>query len=80
MADLQKGNMAGVAAKGGKNINGGASDQAGHWDTDYSDIAALRARLAAISGTTYTAARLNAMTMNDMIYAVRLNDSPGTIK
>lgn len=37
-------------------------------------IATLRARLTAISGTTYTAARLDAMTKNDMCYAVRLND------
>lgn len=38
------------------------------------DVGALRARLAAINGTFYTAAILNQMTMNDMIYAVRIND------
>lgn len=38
------------------------------------DIAALRARLTAISGTTYPAAVLDKMTMNDMIFAVRIAD------
>lgn len=39
------------------------------------DIAALRARLAAISGY-YTATVLDKMTRNDMIYAIRINDEP----
>lgn len=46
---------------------------------NYGSITALKARLTAISGTTYTAARLASMTVNDMLYAVRLNDDPGTI-
>lgn len=46
---------------------------------NYASISALRTRLAAISGTTYTAAVLNTMTVNDMVYAVRLNDDSGTI-
>lgn len=42
-------------------------------------INALRTRLAALSGTTFTAARLDAMTENDMLYALRLHtaDSAG---
>ena len=39
------------------------------------DIKGLRTRLAAISGTSYTAARLNAMTKNDLIYAIRVASS-----
>jgi len=41
---------------------------------NYDSIANLRARLTAISGTTFTAARMDAMTVNDMYYAIRLND------
>lgn len=41
---------------------------------NYASITALRARLAAISGATFTTARLDAMTVNDMVYAVRVND------
>lgn len=46
---------------------------------NYASIAALKARLTAISSTTWTTARMNQMTINDLIYAVRLNDDPGTI-
>jgi hypothetical protein len=41
---------------------------------NYASDATLDARLTAISGTTYTAARLRAMTWNDKVYAVRLSD------
>lgn len=43
------------------------------------DIASMITRLKAISSTTYTDARLAAMTPNDMIYAIRLNDEAGGI-
>lgn len=46
---------------------------------NYGSVGALRTRLAAINGTYYTAARLNTMSVNDMQYAVRLNDDPTTI-
>lgn len=46
---------------------------------NYSSITALKARLTAISGTAYSAANLNRMTVNDMVYALRLNDDPTTI-
>lgn len=46
---------------------------------NYLSVTALKARLTAISGTSYTAARLNTMTINDMIYAVRLNDDAASI-
>lgn len=38
-------------------------------------ISAMRTRLAAINPTYYTSARLDAMTENDMVYALR--DTPG---
>jgi hypothetical protein len=46
---------------------------------NYASETALNARLTAISGTTYSAAKLEQMTLNDKIYAVRLNDDPTTI-
>jgi hypothetical protein len=46
---------------------------------NYTDIADMRARLTAISGTIYTAARLDQMTQNDMVYAIRLNDDAAGI-
>lgn len=46
---------------------------------NYASITALRARLTAINATSYTATRMNQMTVNDLIYAVRLNDDPASI-
>lgn len=46
---------------------------------NYTSISAMRTRLAAISGTTYTTAVLDQMSVNDMVYALRVNDDPGTI-
>lgn len=87
MADQQVGNGAGVpavhtgAGTQKTNMTGdNTSPQDGYTDTDLSDIAAMRARLAAIDAGLYTAAYLNKMTMNDMVYAIRLNDAPTTIK
>jgi hypothetical protein len=83
MTQLQIGNVAGVAAvggTGGKNINGGDNVQAGFTDPDMATVAAMRARLTAISATTYSATELNKMTYNDMVYALRLADNPATVK
>jgi hypothetical protein len=41
---------------------------------NYASSSTLDARLTAISATSYSASRLNSMTVNDKIYAVRLND------
>lgn len=41
---------------------------------NYIDIASIDVRLAAINGTLYTQARLNSMTLNDKLYALRLSD------
>jgi len=84
MADeqVQVGNNLGVAARGGTggtNINGGNNVGAGLDDDDCDTINAMRARLAAIDAGFYTAAKMNSMTMNDMAYAIRVNDNAGTI-
>lgn len=88
MADQQVGNVLGVAAvdNGGgtnkPNLNGGGTGapQGGLIDPDSMTIAAMRARLATIDAGYYTAARLNAMSVNDMRYAIRVADFPDTIK
>ena len=49
-------------------------------DASMKDITAKRARLTAINATTFTAARLNTMTENDMLYAIRMNDDAAGIK
>lgn len=43
------------------------------------NVATMRARLAAISGTTFTTAVLEKMTENDMVYALRVLDYPQTV-
>ncbi len=40
--------------------------------SDLGSVAGLRARLGLINGTYFTATRLNSMTKNDMVYAVRV--------
>ena len=80
MADYQVGLVdPGFNAAAGTQQNGGTNAQTGHWDADYNTVAAMRTRLAAISAGTYTAAYLNRMTVNDMVYAIRVNDSIATI-
>lgn len=44
--------------------------------TNTEDIQSMRARLTAISATAYSSANLDAMTLNDMIYALRTADDP----
>lgn len=88
MADQRLGNRMGVAAAnvgGGtnkSNINGAGTGapQGEHDDTDYTSITALRARLSTLDAGFYTAARLNTLSYNDMVYAVRLADAASTIK
>lgn len=85
MADLQIGNVHGVAAAHvgdadtPTNINGNDVPDAGYFDADQVTIAAMKTRLAAIDGDYYTDAVLDAMTVNDMAYAIRLNDAAATI-
>ena len=46
---------------------------------NYASVSTLRTRLTAISATAYSAVNLDAMTVNDMIYALRLNDDAAGI-
>ena len=47
---------------------------------NYDNINDLRTRLAALNAGYYTATRLDQMTMNDMIYALRtISDSAGIV-
>lgn len=39
---------------------------------NYGQVSTLRSRLTALSATSYTAARLDSMTSNDMVYALRV--------
>lgn len=48
-------------------------------EVNYSDIASLDARLTAIDAAYYTAGRLQQMTFNDKVYAVRSNDDSASI-
>lgn len=79
MARLQVGNIHDVAARAGQNINGGDDDGAGFADADMLTIDAMRARLNTIDSSAYSSANLDAMTTNDMVYALRVHDSAGTI-
>lgn len=89
MADQQIGNQLGVAAahtgSGTQRTNltgSNTSPSNGFDDANVNDdsIATMKTRLAAINGTYFTAARLNTMTVNDMVYALRLADNPTTIR
>jgi hypothetical protein len=48
--------------------------------TNLADVAALRARLTAAAAASYPASRLDKMTKNDMVYAVRLIDEAAGLK
>lgn len=65
---------------GYSNFNGGAGPGAGFSINQAMTIDEMRARLTAISGTTYSAAELDKMTYNDLVYALRVNDASGSIK
>lgn len=88
MADQTIGNQHGVAAVsiGGVNNktnlsgNTGTNPQTGFEMDNADTITALRTRLQAISATTYSDAQLDKMTYNDLIYALRVNDFPTSIK
>jgi hypothetical protein len=46
---------------------------------NYDSLADMDTRLLAISGTTFPQTRLDQMTQNDKIYALRLLDDAGTL-
>lgn len=89
MADQQIGNQPGVAAvhtgsgTQRSNMTGSNTGAGNGWDdTNANDdsIATMKTRLTVINAGYFTAARLNAMTANDMLYALRQADFPTTIK
>lgn len=48
--------------------------------SNYVSITAMRSRLTTINAAYYTTTRLDKMTVNDMVYAIRVADDPTTIK
>lgn len=77
MADSDIGELAGFVDKRRvKGQTGSSLATSGNYDS----VGTMRTRLAAINGTYYTTARLNSMTENDMVYALRLADDAAGIK
>lgn len=58
-----------------------AGNSANNYTTDanFADINAMRTRLAAAAPASYTTARLEQMTKNDMLFALRQLDEAGSI-
>lgn len=67
----QIGNPLGIVVPGNTMQNGGVDFDSGYWDSDFSDAGAMKARIAAIDGTTYTTAKLAARTHNDLVFALK---------
>lgn len=78
MADLQTKNVYNVPDKR-RGRGAATTDMSGTTHTNLKDITAMKARLTAINPTSYSAARLATMTVNDMIYAIRQNDEAASI-
>jgi hypothetical protein len=73
MAELDIGNSVGfVDKRQGRGTNGSSvvTELA-----NFGSIKLMRDRLTALNSTYYTAARLNTMTRNDMVYALRMASS-----
>lgn len=73
----------GVATVGSNhktNINGGTSARDAWQLNGIESIQSLRARLFAFNSTTFSQARLDKMTMNDMLYAYRMSVAASTVK
>ena len=78
MAGNQIGNNVGIVdkrsvSKGGSNAISLATP------ANYADVNAMKTRLAAINGAYYTTTRLNQMSTNDMIFAIRSADDAAGI-
>lgn len=68
------GNPYGVQAVGENNRQGTLVDP------DLASVSAMHDRLKVIDATLYTDAKLERMTHNDKIYAIRLADNPTTVR
>ncbi len=62
------------------NLNGGRDTDAGFADSRFLTVEDMRQRLQAIDAGFYTDRKLNTMTHNDLVYAIRVADHAGTIK
>jgi hypothetical protein len=70
-----------TTASGYSNLNGGSTPGEGfNLGGEATTIDRLRNRLGSISATTYSSAELDKMTENDMIYALRLYEAPGSVR
>lgn len=59
---------------------GGTGNDVVGTPANYATVSSMKTRLAAISGTTNTAQRMNNYTKNDMVYAIRLADDAAGVK
>lgn len=77
MASSTIGNGKGFVDKRRGRVNSSTSQLAE--EANYDNVSAMRTRLTAISAARYPASKLDAMTINDMRYALRLEtaDSAG---
>jgi hypothetical protein len=77
MASGTIGNGKGFVDKRRGRVNGSTSQLVE--EANYDNVSSLRTRLAAINATKYSSTKLDAMTLNDMRYALRVEtgDSAG---
>ncbi len=62
-----------------RSTNGPTSATSIATPANYASISAMRSRLTTLNGSYFTAARLDAMTANDMVYALRLADDAASV-
>lgn len=68
------------AVNGPSNLNGGSREMRGlRTYGSYDSIRSMRDRLQALNSSYYTTARLDGLTSNDLVYALRLAEAPGSI-
>lgn len=80
MANTQMGPVALIFPNSTKAVSDMGGSGAGvSTPLNYTSVTAMRTRLAAANGTYYTSAKLDQMTTNDMIYALRMIDDKTTI-
>ena len=78
MANANTRNVYGIVDKR-RDGTSGANAAAAAFATNTRDVTSMRARLTAINGTTFTAQRLDQMTTNDMLHAIRLADEAASL-
>jgi len=68
----QIGTVFGIQVPGGIGINGGNDTDTGYGTANFLSINAIRAKLAAVNGTYFTATQMDKMSYNDLQYALVL--------